>query len=104
MDIKVVRRNFYEYLQSRYPDNSNNHSTASMAFYSTRHEFGVDFTQIINTRTIPIDYKEKIEAHFRTINRKNPRNDASTYENALQLLYALPTALRQCTIPKEYQS
>ena len=89
MDLVVLRKNFKEYMQKRYPNDSNISSTISMAFFLERYgdDFGMNFQQVLLSRTIPAGYRQKLEDYFLARGRKDPRSNASIYERSLRLLF-----------------
>jgi hypothetical protein len=88
MNTNELRSGFKDYMQKRFPNDSNISSTISMAFFLERYgnEFGMDFQGVLSKRAIPDSYRQKLEAHFTERGRKDPRSNASIYERSLRLL------------------
>lgn len=88
MNTNELRQGFKEYMQSRFPNDSNISSTISMAFFLERYgnEFGMDFQKVLSDKTIPGVYRQKLEDYFISRGRKDPRSNASIYERSLRLL------------------
>lgn len=86
MNKSNLRENFKVYLQEcGYKSVS---TKATDAFFLERHgeSVGIDFKTVLLGGVIPSNYKQKLENYFIKRKRKNPRTDASSYNNALKLL------------------
>lgn len=88
MAMNDIRSGFKDYLQKRFPNDSNISSTISMAFFLERYgdEFDIDFSVVLSEKVIPDSYRQKLEAYFTNRGRKDPRSNASVYERSLRLL------------------
>jgi len=83
-----LRPAFKSWLQEHYPNDHNVSATVSMAFFADRHgdALGIYFAQML-AQGAPEDYRQRLEAHFAQLGRKNPGSNASTYAYSLRLLF-----------------
>lgn len=85
-DLESLKIGFKTYLNNQYSHLGYKSTIVSDAFYIFKINLEMSPQQILFTETGIDIYKPKLEKHFKTIGRKNPKSDASTYCRAIKYL------------------